>query len=104
MAFDRKYGTIPIEGIPDDEPVIVFRAQDQTTPNVIVAAIKLAVMAGADLGHVASLLRAKVEIERWQQTSAGRTKVPDTDYPIGAPPVGELGWHEREGDPLRRTP
>lgn len=29
MAKDNKYGNVQIEGIPDDEPVFVLRAQDK---------------------------------------------------------------------------
>lgn len=35
MAIERKYGRFPVRGIPDDEPVFLFRAQDELVPQVI---------------------------------------------------------------------
>ena len=35
MAVDKKYGNIRIHGIPEDEPVFVFRAQDIFVPLVL---------------------------------------------------------------------
>ena len=35
MAQDKKYGHVRIRGIPDDEPVFIFRAQDMLVPLVL---------------------------------------------------------------------
>jgi hypothetical protein len=35
MARDAKYGEFHIRGIPEDEPVFVFRAQDALVPLVL---------------------------------------------------------------------
>ena len=35
MAIDAKYGKVSIKGIPEDEPVFIFRAQDMLAPLVL---------------------------------------------------------------------
>lgn len=35
MAREEKYGNIDIPGIPDDEPIFVFRAQDVFAPVIL---------------------------------------------------------------------
>ena len=35
MAIDAKYGKVSIKGIPEDEPVFIFRAQNMLTPLVL---------------------------------------------------------------------
>jgi len=35
MARDAKYGDVRIKGIPEDEPVFIFRAQDMLVPLVL---------------------------------------------------------------------
>jgi hypothetical protein len=76
MPIDRKYGRVTVErgDIGEDEPVVVFRAQDVTLPDVIDDAARRAVEAGSPQAHLDGLLAAKAKVEDWQ---AGHyTKIP----------------------------
>lgn len=78
MPTDRKYGpfTFPRGDIPDDEPGIWFRAQDETTPDVIEAAIRLAAERGSPPHHIEGLAATKAEVEAWQ--AENHTQVPQS--------------------------
>jgi len=80
MAFDGKYGRITTEygDIPDDEPVLIFRAQDVTTPRVAEYAARVAGEVGATQGHKRGLRDAAAYIRHWQRVHRDRVKVPDT--------------------------
>lgn len=76
MAIDRKYGYVTTERstIGDDEPVVVFRAQDMLLPAVLEYYRLLCVDAGSPTHHVAGIQAVRGDVERWQ--AEHHTQVP----------------------------
>lgn len=76
MAIDRKYGHVELErgDIADDEPVMVFRAQDMLLSHVLGAYWALSLIAGSPQKHLDGIAAAKREIEVWQADHY--TKIP----------------------------
>lgn len=77
MAIDLKYGRVTTErgSIGDDEPVVVFRAQDALLPTVLHYYGDLCLASGASTEHLNDVLRADLAVHRWQRDHD--TKVPD---------------------------
>lgn len=69
MAQDTKYGRITCErgNIGEDEPVVIFRAQDATLPDLLDAYRAICVAAGSPTKHLASIDAAKAEVMAWQK-------------------------------------
>lgn len=66
MAIERKYGRFPVRGIPDDEPVFLFRAQDELVPQVIDFYRALCSAAGSPPEHLDGLDASRAEIVAWR--------------------------------------
>jgi hypothetical protein len=68
MAVDAKYGRVTIEhgSIGEDEPVVVFRAQDALLPKVLAYYFLFCLKAGSPRRHLDMILDARERIERWQ--------------------------------------
>ena len=79
MGIDGKYGRVSTErgSIGEDEPVIVFRAQDATTPDLIEAYRDLCIQAGSPQHHIDLINATLWRFVRWQQDHP--TKVPSSD-------------------------
>jgi hypothetical protein len=76
MARENKYGDIAIAGIPDTEPIIIFRAKDKLAPFVIDHYQQLAEDRGlAD--HAAAVAAVAREFRDWQARNADLVKLPD---------------------------
>lgn len=79
MATDLKYGQVMTEkgDIPDDEPVIIFRARDVLLPQVLEYYHNLCVEAGSPDHHLDGLCDVIDAVLDWQ--SGHETKVPDSN-------------------------
>lgn len=78
MGYDRKYGRVTLERgtIGDDEPVMVFRAQDALAPAMMAVYYELCELAGSPQHHLAGVAAAREAFLDWQQ--ANPTKVPES--------------------------
>ena len=63
--------------IPDDEPLILFRAKDKLLPQVIENYKKLCQDAGCQPQQVESLGPLVQQVKDWQTANAGKVKLPD---------------------------
>jgi hypothetical protein len=80
MAIDRKYGRVTMEHgshIPDDEPVIVFRAKDQTMQKLLAYYMLLCMKAGSPRRHLDIILDTAEDFAAWQ--AANETRVPNSE-------------------------
>jgi hypothetical protein len=80
MAIDRKYGRVTLERgtVGDDEPVVVFRAQDRLLPAVLDVYLVLGDMTGCDINHLDAIDEARQFVENWQGDHPDDVKIPDT--------------------------
>jgi hypothetical protein len=89
MAVDGKYGRVTLEHgahIPDDEPVVVFRAQDVHVPALLdyyaqLCTGKAEASSGHDPSpprHIRLILQAQKEIEAWQASHHARVPTSET--------------------------
>lgn len=78
MAIDNKYGRVTLEhgNIGDDEPVVVFRAQDKLLPKVLAYYRLFCWKAGSPAVHLALIDDTLRIIERWQKHN--NVKVPES--------------------------
>src|SRR5689334_6506312 len=83
MGYDGKYGQVTTEfgDIGEDEPVIVFRAQDKLLPNVLAHYLQVCTMAGSPRRHLDIILDSVQRVRAWQAEHP--TKVPGSDGPAG---------------------
>ncbi len=81
MGFDGKYGQVTTEhgDIPVDEPVIVFRARDKTTLDVLAAARDLARESGSPQRHIDIFEATIVQFREWQEANPEKVRVPDSE-------------------------
>lgn len=88
MAVDLKYGRVTLERstIAEDEPVVVFRAQDALLPRLLQAYHALCTEAGSPAHHLAAVERSGRAVADWQADHASR--VPTSDSL--APPLGSV--------------
>lgn len=80
MPIDGKYGKVTLEHgghIPDDEPVIVFRAKDKLLPGVLAHYHMLCMHAGSPMRHLRMVAEAFYRVKGWQQDHV--TKTPDSE-------------------------
>lgn len=80
MGFDGKYGQVTTEhgDIPDDEPVIVFRARDVNTRAVLAHYLKLCDEGGSPVRHLRLVSETLARFVRWQENNQGKVRVPDS--------------------------
>ena len=78
MAIDGKYGRVTLEKgtIGEDEPVVVFRAQDMLLVPLLEEYGRLCVHQGSPERHIDLILNTKDRIEAWQAENP--TKVPES--------------------------
>ena len=81
MGFDGKYGRVTTEhgDIPDDEPVIVFRARDRMLPAVMRFYRELCEGNGSPQRHLDLIKGCRERIEAWQQENPDRVRQPDSE-------------------------
>ena len=79
MAVDIKYGRVETErgDIGDDEPVIVFRAQDALLPKVLMYYHLFCLKAGSPRHHLDGVLDALDNVRDWQADH--HTQIPRSD-------------------------
>jgi hypothetical protein len=80
MPIDRKYGHVTMEHgdhIPDDEPGIWFRAQDNHLPLMLAYYRALCENAGSPERHLRIIEENRIEVLKWQATH--QTKFPDSE-------------------------
>lgn len=78
MSYDRKYGQVTTErgSIGEDEPVVVFRAQDRLLPALLHAYWQLCDEAGTGMHHLHVISQRIADIQAWQESHP--VKTPDT--------------------------
>lgn len=81
MGYDGKYGKVTTEygDIPDDEPVIVFRARDVLSPQVLQGYLMLCQDAGSPKRHLALVAAALGRFLAWQDANEPRVRKPDSE-------------------------
>lgn len=81
MGFDRKYGKVTTEhgDIPDDEPVVVFRARDVQTPSVLRQYLHFCGEGGSPQRHLTLIEESITLFEKWQENNPDKVKIPDSE-------------------------
>jgi hypothetical protein len=89
MPIDNKYGRVTLENqrnIGDDEPVVVFRAQDRLLPKVLKVYRILCEVAGSPENHLRAIDAAAANVKAWQ--AENKTQTPQSKGfdpgPVGA--------------------
>lgn len=79
MGIDRKYGRVTTERgtIGEDEPVVLFRAQDKLLPRMLGYYRELCQLNGSPPHHLNGIANARAEIREWQEDH--HTQVPRSD-------------------------
>lgn len=76
MATETKYG-VCVQEIPEDEPIILFRAQDKVLPLLLVVYALICQLLGSPREHIDAIWTKRSKVERWQDENADKVKVPD---------------------------
>ncbi len=81
MGFDGKYGRVTTEhgDIPDDEPVIVFRARDIRTRGVLAHYLRLCDEGGSPVRHLRLVAETMARFIRWQEDNPDKVRTPDSE-------------------------
>jgi hypothetical protein len=81
MGYDGKYGRVTTEhgDIPDDEPVIVFRARDKLTCPLLSAYHALCEKGGSPERHLQLVEQTYTRFADWQEANPGKVKTPDSE-------------------------
>ena len=79
MAIDLKYGRVTTEHgtIGEDEPVVVFRAQDETLPKLLAYYHLFCVKEGSPRHHLDAIMDAREKVLEWQKDH--HTQTPRSD-------------------------
>lgn len=79
MGYDRKYGKITTEfgNIGEDEPVVVFRAQDRLLPKVLMYYHLFCMKSGSPKRHLDIILNTFYAVCNWQAQNV--TKIPNSE-------------------------
>jgi hypothetical protein len=78
MGLDGKYGRVTVEHvrerpIGEDEPVFLFRAQDELLLKVLIHYHDLCKQAGSPPDHLNGIVTEIMRIKAWQDTNYTRT-------------------------------
>jgi hypothetical protein len=76
MPIDQKYGRVTLErqrNIGNDEPVIVFRAQDRLLPKLLKVYRYLCELAGSPENHLEAIDHTAKVIKTWQAEHPTKT-------------------------------
>ena len=81
MGYDRKYGKVTTEhgGIPDDEPVIVFRARDAILPGLLEDYLRKCEQAGSPARHLDLIRGTQDQVLAWQEKNPEKVRTPDSE-------------------------
>jgi hypothetical protein len=81
MGFDGKYGRVTTEhgDIPEDEPVIVFRAQDKLLPMVLAFYKTCCKSSGSPERHLDLIDESYEGVVQWQTDNQDKVKQPDSE-------------------------
>lgn len=78
MAEAGRYGTVHVDGIPDDEPIFILRGQDMLTATGIRGYVSNCRLAGVkDTSYLERTLNRADEISDWQDANRDRVKLPN---------------------------
>ena len=79
MAIDGKYGKVTLEHgtIGEDEPVIVFRAQDALLPKVLMYYHLFCLKSGTPKRHLDLIIESLDIVRRWQVKNG--SKLPNSE-------------------------
>jgi len=79
MGIDNKYGHVTLERgtVGDDEPVVVFRAQDKLLPKILSIYRFLCEVGGSPQVHLDLLDKSQAQVLAWQQDH--HTQIPRSD-------------------------
>lgn len=76
MPIDQKYGRVTLErqrNIGDDEPVVVFRAQDRLLPKLLKVYRYMCELAGSPGNHLAAIDHTAAVVKAWQAEHPTKT-------------------------------
>ena len=81
MGHDLKYGQVTTEhgDIPDDEPVIVFRARDVNTLAVLSHYLKVCDQGGSPPRHLRLIAQTLFHFASWQEANQDKVRLPDSE-------------------------
>lgn len=81
MGYDRKYGKVTTEfgNIKDDEPVVVFRAQDKLLPDLLAFYNYLCMKAGSPQRHLNIVFNSARAIHAWQSKNRLLVRTPNSE-------------------------
>ena len=66
-----------LQGIPEDEPVFVLRAQDKTAPHIVLMWSGCADLVGSPANKVRGAADLSLIMALWQSRNKDKVKVPD---------------------------
>lgn len=78
LPYDLKYGHVTLEHgtVPEDEPVVVFRASDQLLPEMLHGYASACEEAGSSDFHVAATDAARQRVLDWQASHPDHVRTP----------------------------
>ena len=78
MGYDWKYGQVNLERgtVGEDEPVVVFRAQDTLLPKLLRVYQLMCEIAGSPQHHLDLIHQSAMRVKLWQESH--ETKVPES--------------------------
>lgn len=81
MGYDRKYGKITTEfgNIGEDEPVVVFRAQDALLADILPYYALRCMKRGSPARHILIIYNTLKTVVTWQILNASKVKTPDSE-------------------------
>jgi hypothetical protein len=81
MGYDNKYGRVTTEhgDIPEDEPVIVFRARDKATADLLDWYLHACEAAGSPERHLSLIRKTQATFADWQTANSDKVRVPDSE-------------------------
>jgi hypothetical protein len=81
MGYDTKYGKVTTEfgEIPDDEPVIVFRARDKNVVDLLDEYLELCEERRSPPHHLNLIRQTQDTIRNWQNEHPDRVQVPNSN-------------------------
>lgn len=81
MGYDSKYGRVTTEhgDIPEDEPVIVFRARDKITCEMLGIYWNLCKDAGSPKRHLDLIKETHDTFVSWQKANPDKVRTPDSE-------------------------
>lgn len=81
MGYDRKYGKVTTEfgNIKDDEPVVVFRAQDKLLPDLLAFYAYMCIKSGSPQRHLNIIFNSAQGVRNWQAKNRLLVRVPNSE-------------------------